>query len=159
MLVTVSTDASFSFKAKIGTFAFWITSNDGRIKHSGVLKGECHTSTEAEMKCICNALFSLAINEGLSRKTSKIIINTDSMNAIHVFTGDQKLIKKYKLDSNRYRMFANKYRKITSMVPHAQIEFRHIKAHQKIESPRGYVNFWCDQEAKKQIEKIVGPRS
>lgn len=90
MNVTVNTDASFSYTHKIGTWAFWMVSNLGRITGSGKFKNGCLDSNEAEMKAICNALTVITENPTLMASVKVIYVNTDSMSAIYVFTNDKK---------------------------------------------------------------------
>ena len=57
MNVTINTDASFNHHYKVGGYAFWITSELGRIRQSGTLK-ETSDAQDAELKalakrCLC----------------------------------------------------------------------------------------------------------
>lgn len=141
MLVTITTDASWHREKKAGGFAFWAVCNKWRITKSGPLRKNCASPANAEMKCIINAVH--AISE--DKEVQRIIINTDCMNAIYVFTDNQQKIKKYGLRQLCHlgvtfrQMVGGKY----------EVEFRHVKAHGTINSARTWVNDWCDKEAKK----------
>jgi ribonuclease HI len=154
MIVTINTDASFSQKHKKGTFAFWIKCDKGKIAESGVLKGETPCPTTAEMKCILNALHRV-VNAEWKDEITKIIVNTDALNAIHIFANDEKSIKKFKLGLWKFTLLSSAYRKLARQLQKAEIEFRHIKAHQHTSTKRNWVNDWCDGEAKKQIAKFL----
>lgn len=144
MLVTINTDASFAYEKKLGAYAFWIVCNDFRIKKSGVLKGKCISSDEAEMKCILNAIYTLyKANKSISR----IIINTDSRNSIMMLTSENKT-PKTKL---RYGDIFIIYNKLLKKLPY--IEYRHVKAHTSVSDKRSFVNRWCDREAKINLKK------
>ena len=146
MLVTINTDAAFHTKEKRAGYAFWAVCNDWRLMKYGSIKDKVNDSNEAEMKSIINAVF-VVLNQG-GKKVSKIIVNTDSMNAIHVFTKDCVLIDRYKL--SHLRVFARRLNKIVNNInPALQIEYRHVKAHTSTDTARQWVNDWCDQHAKK----------
>lgn len=146
MLVTINTDASFHPKLKYGAYAFWAVCNDFKITKSGVFRRLCQTPDDAEAKCIINALtVIIKAHKGIS----KIIINTDSLNAIAYLTKDVSHIIKYGLSHSKMRQF----QQCLLMLPigNIKIEYRHVKAHSGIDDKRSYVNEWCDAEAKRQL--------
>jgi len=147
MIITVNTDASFSKKYQIGSYAFWIVSNRFKILKSGLLKQKIERAEIAEFMCIINAMHVLSKND-LS-DVRKIIINTDCLNVIHLINNDVHEINRYKL-----RDFGKKYVKIfkTTTINFPKIELRHVKAHTSNSDARSYVNNWCDTEAKKWIK-------
>lgn len=150
MLVTINTDASFHPKLKYGAYAFWAVSNDFKITKSGVFRRVCQTPDDAESKCIINAFtVILKAHKGIS----KIIVNTDSLNAIAYLTKDKKHIQKYNLSMSKMRQF----QQCLSLLPisKVKIEYRHVKAHTGINDKRSYVNDWCDSEAKRQMWQKV----
>jgi len=153
MIVTVNTDASYSHYHRKGSFAFWIVCNDFRILKSGLLKNKVERSQLAEFKCIINALYVL-FNEDCN-KITRIIINTDCLDVIHIIENDLPKIKKYKLE------WGFPVRKIynnlisTNNMSHIKIELRHVKSHTGIGDARSYVNEWCDTNAKKQLGKYL----
>lgn len=151
MNATITTDCSFSNLYNVGAYAFWISSNVGPFRKSGILRKKCKTSTEAEMKCILNALTFLHRQPELNLKVKTIFLNTDSMNAIHVFGNDGKKITKYELQ--RYVHLQKKYNDLISLLPGKEIILRHVKAHTNESSARRYVNDWADKEAKRQLGK------
>jgi len=146
MLATINTDASYSKLTKQATFAFWIKTDMYTIKRSGVIKSLCDTSTEAELKCIINAIYTISEQTGIT----EIILNTDSLNSIHILTKDIKNIRKYRLH------WGDKYLKmVESIIKNIKIDYRHVKAHNDTDSRRTYVNDWCDKAAKEQMGKII----
>jgi len=148
MLVTINTDASFHPRLKHGAYAFWAVCNDWKITKSGLFRKLCQTPDDAEAKCIINALtVVLKAHKGIS----KIIINTDSLNAIAYLTKDEAHIRKYGLSHSKMRQF----QQCLSVLPisKSQLEYRHVKAHSGINDKRSYVNEWCDAEAKRQLRK------
>lgn len=146
MLVTINTDASFNHKHKVGTYAFWAVCNDWRIQKCGVLRDLAERPEDAEMKCIINAVHTVMGQAG--RKPTRLIINTDCMNAIHVLSGDGGMISKYRLA--RFKPLRQKFNKIIGGI---KVEFRHVKAHNDTDTARTWVNDWCDQRAKEMMNK------
>jgi ribonuclease HI len=150
MIVTINTDASFSEKYKIGTYAFWIVCNNFKIQKFGALKLDCQRAEEAEIRAILNALHTIKFEGNIT----KVIVNTDCLNAIHILTNDQPRIQRYRLYFGKpYRKYFNK--NFSSLW--REIEFRHVKAHTDTDTSRTWVNDWCDKKAKQQLnEKING---
>lgn len=150
MLVTINTDASFHPYLKYGAYAFWAVCNDWKITKSGAFRKKCQTPDDAESKCIINALtVVLKAHKGIT----KIIINTDSLNAISYLTKDTKHIHRYGLSHSKMRQF----QQCLTMLPigKIKIEYRHVKAHSGVDDKRSYVNEWCDAEAKKQLRRQI----
>lgn len=148
MLVTINTDASFHPKLKYGAYAFWAICNDLKITKSGVFRKKCIDPDDAEAKCILNALYMvLKSHNGLT----KIIINTDSLNAIAYLTNDKEHTRRYRLSASRRAWYYRKFVELRKTYQKTPIEFRHVKAHTGINDRRSYVNEWCDSEAKRQL--------
>lgn len=155
MNLTVNTDASFNQRHQCGTYAFTIVSNLGRHQASGPLKGNIHDATEAEMKCIVNALAFIAKDPMVMLKVTKIFINTDSMNAIHLFTRNERNIRRYRLDKKYYKRVAHAYLKIRESMPDKTVDISHVKGHNYDGSKRSYVNEWLDAMAKSEMNKLL----
>lgn len=154
MVVTICTDASFSQRYQVGTYAFWITCNTGRHKISGVLKHKLTCPSQAEMKCICNSLSYMRKYPERFQIITRIVINTDSMNAIHLFTDDTAKIKKYGLNRKGDKAILEAYKNLKHKIG-KPIIFNHIKAHQHTNTPANYVNQWCDDQAKAEMSKLL----
>lgn len=161
MIVTINTDASFNFKHQIGSYAFWITSDMGRVQQSGLLRKKVSRAEIAEFRCIINAVHVLGLQNWKNIK--KIIINTDCLNVIHLLKKDKINIKKYALASwGTYLTIifftALRNHKLIKI----PIEYRHVESHVDITDKRTYVNDWCDKAAKevirKQIHKLENPK-
>jgi ribonuclease HI len=149
MIVTINTDASFSHEYKIGTFAFWIVSNEGRVLHCGKLKGDPINSQECETKCILNAIACL---KGLEWKgVSRVIINTDCYSAISLLRNKKKALNKPK--TAWAEGLLDKFNLLKKGL--GKIEFRHVKAHTSNSDARSYVNRWCDEKAKEIMRENI----
>lgn len=150
MIVTINTDASFHYDYKVGAYAFWIVSNLGKVLHCGALKEKALNPTDAETKCIINAISTLRKQNWTG--IEKVIINTDSLNSIYILENRKPEIKKYRLNyGDNLRADYNKIK--SSFLP--PIEFRHVKAHKTIETARSWVNDWCDKKAKEMLWKEI----
>jgi ribonuclease HI len=153
MIVTINTDASHSKLYNVGSYAFWIVSNQGKVAKSGLLKKHSQRPQESEFKCIINAFHCL-----ISQRwdgVDKIIVNTDCLDVIHIMNNDVKKIKKYRLQWGnilRLKLLLQLKEAKMSKIP---IEFRHIKSHVSTETPKQWVNDWCDKEAKTHIRKFL----
>ena len=155
MLVTINTDASFHPQLKFGAYAFWAISNDFKITKSGVFRRKCITPDDAEAKCIINALKVVLLSHS---GITKIIINTDSLNATAILKNNKKHIRQYvRLKQQQIKELQESYKLILQQNKNkVNIEFRHVKAHTGINDARSYVNEWCDSEAKKRLRTKVG---
>lgn len=155
MVVTINTDASFSRKYKVGSYAFWIKCNEFDIKKSGILRKKISRAENAEFRCIINALHNLFTQKTKDR-IGLIVINTDCMNVIHLINDDKLAMRKYDLGSWGRHMVLT-YNLLRSKHKHlkTRIEFRHVKAHKEIEEGREFMNDWCDKEAKKQLGDYI----
>lgn len=152
MIVTINTDASYIKSHKIAAFAFWIVCDDFTIKRSGVIRGKVESSSQAEMMSILNAFFCLFVHD--MKKVSKIILNTDSMNCIHLISDNHLCVKKYKLGYLVPLLIKlNKMRLKNKWIAGIPIHLRHVKAHTLNKDGRSYVNEWCDRQAKAEIKK------
>ena len=150
MIVTINTDASFSKLYRRGTYAFWIVSNAGRIRKSGLLRKECALPQIAEFKCIINAVHTLAKADlpGVKR----IIINTDCMDVIHLIEKDQAKIKRYGLMNWGCGLVVRFEKTIKDgNLKGIPIDCRHVKSHVSTSTSRQWVNDWCDREAKRHM--------
>lgn len=159
MNVTINTDASFSATHKRGSFAFWIVCNNFKILKSGLLKAKVSRPEQAEFKAIINAFYVL-FNEDCSAIT-KIIVNTDCLNVIHLLTGNKEAIQRYRLGSWG-RDLVSKYNSVKGKTKHTAsipVEFRHVRSHTGIGDARSYVNEWCDKEAKLKLKYFLNTKS
>jgi ribonuclease HI len=156
MLVTINTDASFSQETKQGAYAFWAVCNEFKVTKCGIFKNLCITPDDAEMKCIINDLKVVLMGH---INIHKIIVNTDSLNAIAVFMGDKEHIRKFsRLRNNikKYGHIQELYKQILSETKNkVTIEFRHVKAHTSKNDARSFINDWCDKNAKMQLKLAI----
>jgi len=150
MLVTINTDASLHRTLRYGAYAFWAVSNDFKITKSGSFKEKCFTTDDAEAKCIINALkVVLLAHTGIH----KIIINSDSLNAIAILENNHNHNSRYsRLNAKERSKLYKIYQKVLQQSKNnVTIEFRHVKAHSGVDDARSYVNEWCDTEAKRNM--------
>ena len=146
----ISTDASYHPTWKVGSYAFYIITNSGKHKRSGVFIKEPIDSTEAEVKAIGKALDFVLTSESISNP-SWITINTDSIVAIKKINNPQT--KEEKKVNKLLKAVIRKFSVTTT--ENFPIEFRHIKAHKKSRDPRSWINDWCDKAAKKNLNLAI----
>lgn len=141
--VTITTDASFNHQYKVGGYAFRIVSNELRINHSGVFKGDVRGSVDAELMCIANAIHTL-IKSGL--KCDLVVINTDCQHGI-------VLIKKNTIELAKT---INKLLgELKESSEYTNYFIKHVKAHTSSTKSRNLANRWCDKECKKKMREAV----
>lgn len=154
MVITVNTDASFSHKYLRGTYAFWIVCDEFRLQKSGILRKKCIRPEQAEFKCIINALHTMLCSPR-SRKITSIIVNTDCMNVIHLVNNDKKAIQAYGLNGWGTQLVFQMNQLLSKHGLRERPKFRHVKSHEHTNTPRNYVNQWCDDAAKAEMKKLL----
>lgn len=141
--VTINTDAGFWPSHNVGSYAFWIRANGLFLKGSGVFKEKCKCPKDAEFKSLLNALHVL--KKSGYKGITKIVINRDN---IYV-TARKKGTDHQRSLHNAIRSFRNESKKIPGLkLWEPFCEIRHVKAHSGTDTPRKYVNDWCDQQCK-----------
>lgn len=149
MVVTINTDISYSPDYKIGTYAFWIVCNQGKIKKSGRLK-QVNNVQDAEAQCIANALCTVYKSKRLENITF-IIINTDAKVLISKI-GNPALKGAAIYQCNRYLLQIKVKHNINRKVFY---KVTHVKAHSGTSTSRQWINDWCDKAAKKELREWV----
>lgn len=151
---TINTDASYSRRYRIATWAYWIK-GDGNFsaKKSGAFDRTLHSSFMAELLTFEKAFQEInKIIPYEHRGATLLFINTDSTYVIDVING------KAKPKSTRNKP-------IVQAIQHAikgyKLVPRHVKAHTgDLRESRVWVNDWCDRAAKvemgKELEKLKG---
>lgn len=154
MIVTINTDASWFYKYKIGSYAYWIMSDVGKLSKYGSFKDSVENATCAELMAIVNSLHGLSKSH--FKNIHRIIINTDCLNVIHYLNRDQAAIKRYRIKQLPLHLIAQSYYKYKrEYFKDAFFELRHVQAHTDLTNARKFVNDWCDKAAKKALgEKI-----
>ena len=151
MNVTINTDASFNHHHKVGGYAFWITSELGRIRQSGTLK-ETSDAQDAELKALANAVYALLNSEFNNGSIEHIYVNSDcKMMFPKISIKSTSVPGKYIAETLNDILRQN-----TDGCIYGRISFRHVKAHtNNLTKSRSWVNDWCDNEAKKAMRSAV----
>lgn len=142
--ITITTDISYCYQTKRAAYAFWISTENGPIKKSGMLKGDLNGSTTAEVLCIANAVHFLVKN---SFRCRRLIVNTDSMHGA-------TLIRTFRKHRNKHIEKAIELINATLFGRFDEVIYRHVKAHNGTNDKRSYVNDWCDREAKRVMREF-----
>jgi hypothetical protein len=120
--ITVSVDSSF--KDGYGACAYYIKHEKFVVKDSKYL-GKVPGSVDAEFQGIVTALVR-CINETSRRVIKKIYVTCDCIPAINLAKKDERIKK---------------------LIGDREIIYQHIDAHSGVNSPRQYINNWCDVTA------------
>lgn len=144
MIVTLNSDASYSQEHKIGTFAFTLVSNNGRVLKSGKLKNTS-SSAEAEFRSILNGLHYL-FNHTNWKEIDRVVINCDNQEVVNICNNKQATQWAYKLIKAYY-----KYGRDNK----AYLEARKVKGHSRINDKRHRVNNIVDAHAKSELRKAI----
>lgn len=136
--LTINTDASFSPITKKGGYGIWIVYRGEKYQYSGGFKGNLEDSTEAELKAVINA-FHIISNWNV--QANRVIVNCDNKGVRDFIDGKVSIVKpKYKELVKLLKSYTDKYQMVYS---------KKIRGHQSGEnSPRQYVNNWCDEKAR-----------
>lgn len=150
MRVTIVSDASVCHLTHVAGYGFWAVSERGRHAGGGSFKGTVNGSSDAEMMAIVNALHvTLAL--GIARAGDQVLIQTDSMHSIHLFTGVCR--KRKTLDA--FAKMLNSFERLKAN-HNLTVEFRHIKAHTSDKAKRSRAQAMADQRAKQAMNKARG---
>lgn len=141
MNVTITTDASFYHVENVGGFAFQIKSNAGLIKEWGPLQGEIANPTEAEIKALLNALYTL---QQQNYEISTLTINTDCK-----FIADSMFNVKRSWKPIT-KIMVKEVKKYLKSLNYERLNIKHVKAHTgELDNKVNWVNDWCDRKCQK----------
>ena len=143
MLITLFTDASHCTKTHVAAYAAWAKADGRKVRRAGVLKDRVPDSSLAEAQALVNGLcFALAALKPTA--ASKIIAQTDCLTAIEALTG--RLRKRKAVERFATVTAAYQARVLSTGII---VEFRHVRGHKGVATPRNAVNTWCDSECRK----------
>lgn len=149
MRVTINTDASV--KEGWAGFAFWIVCDAGKIQKAGKIKRKVNGSTDAEIMCIVNSVYTLLHSRFAGIQA--VVINTDSQQAINMLAGESSSNSKdvrNAVDECHFLMMELCLKSGRSIRDRNNFfSIRHVKAHNGKSDSRSFVNDWCDKESKK----------
>ena len=138
-IITITTDAWFSYKKNIATYSYRIRWDNLLLKWSWIFKKKINWSTWAERWAIQVAL--RVLNKNLNQDFDLLIINRDNVNANkrHFNNELNELLNTTKNN------FGKKKRKV---------QLVHVKAHSWTATKKTFVHDWCDKECKKLYTNI-----
>jgi ribonuclease HI len=149
-LVTMFTDASWNRKTHQAVWASWAKLNGETIRNSGQLKSTVPQIGTAELVAIANGLYCIS-KQFQHAKGDKILIQTDSLEAIHAINGQEHPRAQDRAIVVHIKAFAETHGWL--------LELRHVKGHRGTSSPRHAVNTWCDKECRRLMGLALAPRS
>jgi ribonuclease HI len=143
MLITLFTDASYCMTTHVAAYAAWAKTDRCTVRRAGVLKEPVPDSSVAEAQALVNGLcIALAVLK--PGADSRIIAQTDCLAAIAALTGQ---LRKQETMARFAQVAAAYQTRIASTG--IVVEFRHVRAHKGVATPRNAVNTWCDKECRK----------
>lgn len=161
MLATIIADASHCGQTLVAGYGYWAVSGRGRHAGAGVFKEKLRDSTVAETMAVVNALFC-AVRLGIVQEGDSVIIQTDSVAAIHCLDNRDKGRGKIRLRQDMVTP-ANAFGSLRDSKK-LEIEFRHIKGHSGVRDNRSRAQRQADirarramRQARKAILVSIGP--
>lgn len=152
--ITVFADASFCPNTKAGGGAYWARWGKASAdKASGAfgIRGVQH-SHEAEVIAACRAILQLAEHEtagpllALGRRT-RLVLVIDCLTIKHVFENANPPL------CPEARQLVGQVKALRDRL-HFWLKVNHVKAHKGQDSPRKWVNHWCDRQARQQMQAL-----
>lgn len=143
MRVTIYTDASHIPNTMMGSFAFWIRWENGRIVKNGKFKGDIPDSFCAEVRCVLNAIYVA--------KTS--IKNVDTL---FMVTDCRPVINLLQHRNNKPKTLIRMAAEIVafdSMTKGIKVFWKHTTAHKGGKTIQSYINEQCDKLAREAHQK------
>jgi len=139
-LITLFSDASWCPQSKVGAYACWWKTDGITGRDSGVLKGPCISAEIAELFGLANGIW-LVLRRVRPGQGSKIIAQTDCVGAIGILKGTRRTPPAEGIACADM---------VRAMLQQAgvRVEYRHVKGHRGVETPRNAVNSWCDRAAR-----------
>lgn len=144
------TDASWSRLHKRAVWAAWAKLNGETMRASGLVARPMPQSGTAELAAISYGLYNIA-HTLEHAKDDKILIQTDSLEAISAYTKGYHPRPEDREISAWIKDFAKGHG--------WRLELRHVKGHKGASTPRNAVNTWCDKECHRQMGKLLSELS
>jgi ribonuclease HI len=143
--VTIVSDASHCPRTNAAGYGFWAVSSRGRHAGGGSFKTPLTGSDAAEVMAVVNALH-VTLSLGIAEKGDHVLVQTDCLYAIHVFTGVVLKIRNAEVKRAR-EVFAN------LVLAHAlKMDFRHVRGHTDVQDRRSLAQRHADKRAKKAMK-------
>lgn len=146
MRVTIITDASWCDMTQAGGYGYWVACERGRERGGAAFRVRPSSSLIAEMMAMVNGLCQ-AVRSGLVMAGDRVLIQTDCQAAIDIFSGKTDPHNREELQVLTHMKRALKS---SSLV----VEYRHVKGHTAGNTPRTYVNNYCDHQARTAMRKL-----
>jgi ribonuclease HI len=140
--VTINCDASYNQKFHTGGWACWISYKDFKIQRYGKFKDQVNDSHECEIKSLCNS-FQILENHFSNENIKLVFVNCDNQVVRHIIK--TRLVReKFKTEIEVLLSYLSKYELIIAKT---------IYGHKRGDTPRQFVNNWCDEYSRKYLNK------
>lgn len=145
MLTTLMCDASWDPKTHVAGYGYWIVNKRGKKGGGSSFRGKIVDAGVAELMAVANSL-CIGVREDLIQVGDQVLIQTDCLGVIHLFTG-QRLPRKGQ-ESDAYAVIRR-----VEHLHKLSIRLRHVKGHAGSMEKRAIANRLCDERAKQAMRK------
>lgn len=137
------TDISLVPSSGLAAYAVWAKVDGNTMRDARLFKQPIHDSNVAEVCGIINGLY-MVVTIIKPPTDSKIIAQSDSATALDVLRG-----------INRNPLFKGLVERCTAVLDGTGItvEYRHVKGHKGVRTPRNAVNTWCDRACRQVLRR------
>lgn len=156
-VITISTDASWSARYKVGAWACYIRTDEKLVKYGAVIKADCTNSSDAERIGIANALW--ITNRIANIKDARIILYCDNKSAVKSNGVKNKNSKKRPAARTRLSFYQQNIERYFNQAKF--VDIRHVRSHQPRtkrdnQLKRYFMNDWCDSHARSLLKEYCG---
>lgn len=149
--ITVFTDASFCSQTKCAGGALWARGSEIKFQHAFPVQGALQAH-EAEILTACNAIQALLehpeFNQDLSKgAATRLVVVVDCLAVKDAF--EQKQVRMSRPVAAAIQAVLQIRERLGFW-----LKVNHVKAHSGTDSPRQWVNHWCDRNAKAQMRQM-----
>lgn len=143
MFVTLYTDASWDHKARVGGWACWLRSNQGKIVRAGYVPDYCVYAYEAELAAVFAGIWTALQSWDA---THTILIRSDCQQALALVDG-QSAAKHY--GACRLQSKLQELRRSSNV----RLLTRWVKGHRRSSTTDAWVNNRVDQIARDRMQE------
>lgn len=149
--ITIFSDASFCWDTKAAGGAFWARGTEVKFNLSFQIE-DAQNNSDAEIATACRAIHEVAAHPVLGLEMAKgretrLVIVADSQEV------------KLALEQGRIRLRAETQKRVAQALQlvrekNCWLKVNHVKGHSGRDTPRQWVNHWCDKEAGLRMEEL-----
>lgn len=135
-------DASWSAADRSAGYGYWIASERGKLGGGGPIMAAPADNNIAEMMAVANSIHA-GIRSGLIQSGDRVLVQTDSLNAIKFFRHGPNDKQRGLQPFERLREIETRWSTVFGL----KVMFRHVRGHSGRKEARFASNRHCDQRA------------